>query len=45
MELVESKEGGEAMYWQQKVQERVEQRDEFFKPFPELLPPSRLKDL
>lgn len=45
MELVESKEGGEAQYWQQKVQERVEQRDEFFKPFPELLPPSRLKDL
>lgn len=45
MELVESKDGAESEYWQQKVNEKVETRDQFFKPFPELLPPSRLADL
>jgi len=32
-------------YWQQKLREKTEWRDEFFKQFRELLPPSKLKEL
>ena len=46
MELVDQKEEGqEAQYWKLKVKEREEQRDRFFKPFRELLPPSKIKEL
>ena len=46
MDLVESEDGQiqESEYWMKKVKEKQDKRDEFFKPFPELLPPSRLAD-
>jgi len=37
-------EGGESIYWQKKVDEKLQWRDEFFTHFRELLPPSILKD-
>jgi hypothetical protein len=37
-------EGGESIYWQKKMDEKVQWRDEFFTHFRELLPPSILKD-
>lgn len=33
----------ESEFWQQKIKEKQQWRDEFFKPFKELLPPSQLK--
>ena len=38
-------EGSDSAYWQKKVDEKIQWRDDFFAHFRELLPPSVLKDL
>jgi len=44
IELIENADK-EAKYWQDKVAKREKERDEFFKNYRELLPPSKLKEL
>jgi len=45
IELIDSSVEEEASYWKQKKQEKFDQRDEFYKQFKDLLPPSKLKEL